>query len=57
MLEALTVLAFWKKDRRKEQQPVSVERRKMTPKRAQQQLLQSVDRLTEAINKRCGHTR
>ena len=52
MLEALAAFAFWRKERRQENQPVTVERRRMTPKRAQDQLLQSVDRLKCAVEKR-----
>ena len=52
MLEMFAAMAFWRRERRQEHQPVAVERRRMTPKRAQDQLLQSVDRLKCAVEKR-----
>jgi len=51
MIEALGALVFWRKDRRKEAQPVTFERRKISAKKAQQQLLESVDKLSEAVKR------
>lgn len=52
MLEALALLAFWRKDRRQRDDPVTVERRRMTPKRAQERLAESVNRLQCAVERK-----
>lgn len=57
MLEALSAVVFWLRDRRKTDTPVATERRRvmMTPAKAQKQLLESVDRLQSAVKKHCEH--
>lgn len=54
MLEAaFAAIAFWRKDRRKELVPVPVERRRISTAKAQKQLMQSVERLNDAVARKC----
>lgn len=51
MIEALSAFVFWRKERRKETLPVPMERRKIGPRKAQEQLLESVHKFSEAVKR------